>query len=266
MKRREAKQTRELPAFSLARSAFVCVHTSTSLSCLGSGALEIGISSPSLIPLSLSRPPPAIENWDSSPSRRLVSPAAELARTSLRTRNGGHLPSPPPPLDPVLVRPRRPRRRGVQDRLRILRQPERAPGGRRNAPRGHARPFRSIGCDGDCFVQPIWDAVVGFRPQVFVWLGDNIYGDNKRPFRAFGRERTVGPWKNVPRFYPSTEEELRRRYHLARAQPGYARLRESAQVWPPSLYFSPPWTIAAARLICSSLIALSAFMSWPHRI
>ncbi|OEL37103.1 hypothetical protein BAE44_0001875 [Dichanthelium oligosanthes] len=85
-------------------------------------------------------------------------------------------------------------------------------------------------CANQSEPQPIWDAVAGFDPQVFVWLGDNVYGDNKRPFRVFGKERTVGPWKNVPRFYPSTEEELRRRYQLARAQPGYARLRERAQV------------------------------------
>ena len=78
--------------------------------------------------------------------------------------------------------------------------------------------------------QPIWDAVVAFDPQLFVWLGDNVYGDNKRPFRVFGKERTVGPWKNVPRFYPSTEAELRRRYQLAKAKPGYASLRERAQV------------------------------------
>ena len=79
-------------------------------------------------------------------------------------------------------------------------------------------------------MQPIWDAVLAFDPQVFVWLGDNVYGDNKRPFRVFGKERTVGPWKNVPRFYPSTEQELRRRYQLAKAKPGYASLRERAQV------------------------------------
>ncbi|KAG2659458.1 hypothetical protein PVAP13_1KG357305 [Panicum virgatum] len=85
-------------------------------------------------------------------------------------------------------------------------------------------------CANQSAPQPIWDAVVAFDPQVFVWLGDNVYGDNKRPFRVFGKERTVGPWKNVPRFYPSTEQELRRRYQLAKAKPGYASLRERAQV------------------------------------
>lgn len=84
-------------------------------------------------------------------------------------------------------------------------------------------------------MQPIWDAINKFDPQLFIWLGDNVYGDNKRPFRIFGKERTIGPWKNVPRFFPSTEEELRRRYEMAKSNPGYAKLREKAQVLHPSL-------------------------------
>uniref|UniRef100_A0A0E0K1T9 PhoD-like phosphatase metallophosphatase domain-containing protein n=1 Tax=Oryza punctata TaxID=4537 RepID=A0A0E0K1T9_ORYPU len=85
-------------------------------------------------------------------------------------------------------------------------------------------------CANQSAAQPVWEAVVGFDPQVFIWLGDNVYGDNKRPFRVLGRERTVGPWRNVPRFYPSKEDELRRRYEMAKAKPGYAKLRERAQV------------------------------------
>ncbi|XP_037447190.1 uncharacterized protein LOC119316902 isoform X2 [Triticum dicoccoides] len=85
-------------------------------------------------------------------------------------------------------------------------------------------------CANQSAPQPVWEAIVGFDPQVFIWLGDNVYGDNKRPFRVFGRERTVGPWRNVPRFYPATEEELRRKYELAKANPGYAKLRERARV------------------------------------
>ncbi|KAF7084535.1 hypothetical protein CFC21_088128 [Triticum aestivum] len=85
-------------------------------------------------------------------------------------------------------------------------------------------------CANQSAPQPVWEAIVGFDPQVFIWLGDNVYGDNKRPFRVFGRERTVGPWRNVPRFYPATEEELRGKYELAKANPGYAKLRERARV------------------------------------
>ncbi|XP_047082122.1 uncharacterized protein LOC124692738 [Lolium rigidum] len=85
-------------------------------------------------------------------------------------------------------------------------------------------------CANQSAPQPVWEAILGFDPQVFIWLGDNVYGDNKRPSRVFGRERTVGPWRNLPRFYPATEEELRRKYELGKAVPGYAKLRETAQV------------------------------------
>ncbi|XP_042374084.1 alkaline phosphatase D-like isoform X1 [Zingiber officinale] len=85
-------------------------------------------------------------------------------------------------------------------------------------------------CSNQSAPQSIWDAVLDFDPQVFIWLGDNIYGDNKRPFRIMGKERTIGPWKNVPRFFPSTEEEMRRRYLLAKGNPGYSNLRQTAQV------------------------------------
>ncbi|XP_020111109.1 uncharacterized protein LOC109726088 isoform X2 [Ananas comosus] len=85
-------------------------------------------------------------------------------------------------------------------------------------------------CANQSAPQPIWDAINKFDPQLFIWLGDNVYGDNKRPFRIFGKERTIGPWKNVPRFFPSTEEELQRRYEMAKSNPGYAKLREKAQV------------------------------------
>lgn len=57
-----------------------------------------------------------------------------------------------------------------------------------------------------------------------------MYGDNRRPWRVFGRERTIGPWKNVERFFPSTEDELRRRYEIAKSNPGYSRLRQTARV------------------------------------
>nr|KYP71024.1 Alkaline phosphatase D [Cajanus cajan] len=63
-------------------------------------------------------------------------------------------------------------------------------------------------CSNQSAPQPIWDAVVDFHPQIFIWLGDNIYGDLKRPFKIFGKERTIGPWKNVPRFVPSSQQVI----------------------------------------------------------
>ena len=85
-------------------------------------------------------------------------------------------------------------------------------------------------CSNQSAPQPIWDAVVGFNPQIFIFLGDNIYGDIKQPFKMLGRERTVGPWKNVPRFLSASEQEMEAKYLKAKSNPGYARVRESAEV------------------------------------
>ncbi|KAI3418079.1 PhoD domain-containing protein, partial [Psidium guajava] len=85
-------------------------------------------------------------------------------------------------------------------------------------------------CANQSAPQPIWDAIIKFDPQVFIWLGDNIYGDIRRPLQLFGKERTVGPWKNVPRFVPSSEQEMESRYERAKTNPGYSRLRQNAKV------------------------------------
>ncbi|CAK7345939.1 unnamed protein product [Dovyalis caffra] len=85
-------------------------------------------------------------------------------------------------------------------------------------------------CANQSSPQPIWNAIIDFDPQVFIWLGDNVYGDIRRPFKLFGKERTIGPWKNAPRFIPSSPQELESRYQKAKINPGYARLRHTAQV------------------------------------
>jgi alkaline phosphatase D len=54
--------------------------------------------------------------------------------------------------------------------------------------------------------QPIWDAVVGTDPQLFLFIGDNIYGDS--------RDMAV----------------LQAKWDLLGAQPGYQRLRAAAPV------------------------------------
>ncbi|XP_059459505.1 uncharacterized protein LOC132189046 isoform X1 [Corylus avellana] len=85
-------------------------------------------------------------------------------------------------------------------------------------------------CSDQSHPQPIWNALINFDPQVFIWLGDNIYGDIKRPFKVFGKERTFGPWKNAPRFVPSSSQEMEFKYKKARTNPGYSRLRERTKV------------------------------------
>ncbi|XP_050214871.1 uncharacterized protein LOC126665966 [Mercurialis annua] len=85
-------------------------------------------------------------------------------------------------------------------------------------------------CANQSAPQPIWKAINEFDPQVFIWLGDNIYGDIKRPFKLFGKHRTIGPWKNAPRFIPSSSHDMESSYLLAKSVPGYSRLRNSAKV------------------------------------
>ncbi|XP_057975632.1 uncharacterized protein LOC131162989 isoform X2 [Malania oleifera] len=85
-------------------------------------------------------------------------------------------------------------------------------------------------CSNQSAPQPIWNAIIKFEPQIFIWMGDNIYGDIRHPFRFIGKERTIGPWKNVPRFIPSSEQEMQSRYEKAKASNGYSRLRENTMV------------------------------------
>ncbi len=56
--------------------------------------------------------------------------------------------------------------------------------------------------------QPIWDAVLGYRPQTFLFLGDNVYGDVTSPDMA----------------------ELKTAYEKARAIPAMTQLRAEADV------------------------------------
>ncbi len=54
--------------------------------------------------------------------------------------------------------------------------------------------------------QPIWDAIVAAKPQLFIFLGDNVYGDTE--------DMTV----------------MRGKYALLAAQPGFQKLREAATI------------------------------------
>jgi alkaline phosphatase D len=58
--------------------------------------------------------------------------------------------------------------------------------------------------------QPIWDAVLAYRPELFLFLGDNVYGDVRN-----GRDVQE----------PELIESLQQSYALAASVPGMARLR-----------------------------------------
>ena len=61
-------------------------------------------------------------------------------------------------------------------------------------------------CARQSMEQPIWNAIGQFEPEVWIWLGDNIYGDTAVP------------------------EILARKYAIQKAQSGYSELRENCQV------------------------------------
>ena len=54
--------------------------------------------------------------------------------------------------------------------------------------------------------QPIWDSIVAAKPDVFVFLGDNIYGDTE--------DMTL----------------MRQKYEMLASQPAYQKLREDATI------------------------------------
>ena len=91
--------------------------------------------------------------------------------------------------------------------------------------------------------QPIWDAILKFDPNVFIWLGDNIYADSQHPRKIAGKERNMGPWKNTPRFYQVTAEEMQQKYNIMKNVSGYVELRKLTEV----LRTSSPVSMSGCR-------------------
>ena len=61
-------------------------------------------------------------------------------------------------------------------------------------------------CNRHDLPQPLWEPIVAWRPQLWIWLGDNVYGDTE--------DMTV----------------LAEKWRAQKEQPGYARLRTAARV------------------------------------
>ncbi|WP_420146489.1 alkaline phosphatase D family protein [Spirosoma sp.] len=61
-------------------------------------------------------------------------------------------------------------------------------------------------CSRQSLPQPLWDDVVAQKPDVWIWLGDNIYGDSENM------------------------DTLRAKYAMQKANPVYQQLRQSASI------------------------------------
>jgi alkaline phosphatase D len=60
-------------------------------------------------------------------------------------------------------------------------------------------------CANQARPQPIWDAILAYRPELFIFAGDNVYGD----------------------FNSADAANLRHAYETAASIPGYAKLRDN---------------------------------------
>ncbi len=87
-------------------------------------------------------------------------------------------------------------------------QRDRRPASLRTAPK---RPGAFRVCFGSCArfqidrVQPIWGVVQGLEPDLFFWLGDNIYGDSRDPeilAEEYRRQRDVASLQPLIREVP----------------------------------------------------------------
>lgn len=61
-------------------------------------------------------------------------------------------------------------------------------------------------CNREDLPQPLWEPIVQNKPQVWVWLGDNMYGDS------------------------DTMAVLQRKYNMVLQEPGYQQLQKQAEV------------------------------------
>src|SRR5215475_13058805 len=67
-------------------------------------------------------------------------------------------------------------------------------------------------CADQAKPQPIWDSILAYHPDLFIFAGDNVYGD----------------------FNSADADNLRRAYELAGTIPGYVKLRQTVDhlaVW-----------------------------------
>ena len=84
--------------------------------------------------------------------------------------------------------------------------------------------------------QPLWRLISSRKPDVFAWLGDNVYADvrksdfyrNPNIFRGKGPE-TLRPGDR-PRFVARTKEEHENMYVAQKSNPDYAQLAKTTKI------------------------------------
>eukprot|EP00898_Chlorokybus_atmophyticus_P006397 jgi/Chlat1/6759/Chrsp50S06457 len=78
-------------------------------------------------------------------------------------------------------------------------------------------------CSKHDLPQPLWPGIADYKPQLWMWLGDNIYADKK--------VKGLGPLlSGTPRFLAQPLEDMAMRYRVQKEHPGYAELAASVPV------------------------------------
>ncbi|TMW63409.1 hypothetical protein Poli38472_002350 [Pythium oligandrum] len=82
-------------------------------------------------------------------------------------------------------------------------------------------PLQRIGfgsCNDQSMEQPLWPAIINYDPELWVWMGDNIYADIKEQDQPSGPPR----WIPGKMFTEATPEVLRYRYAKQLSHPKYS--------------------------------------------
>ena len=87
--------------------------------------------------------------------------------------------------------------------------------------------------------QPLWPLIASRNPQLFAWLGDNIYSDRRHPNdklsilkQAFSRDSDLTKLKpgQRPRFKPKTYQQHQEMYNQQKQIPEYALLSKTVPI------------------------------------
>src|SRR5258708_502300 len=73
-----------------------------------------------------------------------------------------------------------------------------------------ASPFTRIAfasCAAQSRPQPIWEAILTWKPELFIFMGDNVYGDSHSSGapalrRAYDKAREIEPYARLMRTVP----------------------------------------------------------------
>eukprot|EP00960_Hanusia_phi_P035872 751998-Hanusia_phi.AAC.4 len=85
--------------------------------------------------------------------------------------------------------------------------------------------------------QPFWELIIGRKPDAWVWMGDNVYADQRRSsqnsfaqfLKVLGGKEPIG-YESIM-FEPSDLARLKKMYEAQKTHAGYRELREKVPIY-----------------------------------